>query len=266
MKVDTLRKELELSDDENYYSDTTHVTNSMLSLLNKSPQHLQMYLNGVKQETPALNFGKAFHTIVLEPQKVDKEIAIFDGKSRRGKVWEEFQDNNKSKTIITESEYNKILLMRKELVTPTETWDYIEESEHEVVRVWEMANHTEKGGVIKCKGKVDCIYTRPVGSDNPKVLIDVKTTQDCSPESFRRTAYRYGYHRQAAFYLYGFEADEFWFAVVEKEAPYRTALYKASDEFIEKGRQEISDLLNTYNEYFINKEKNVKEYYFKGEI
>ena len=156
--------------------------------------------------------------------------------------------------------------MRKELVSPQQTWEYIEESEHEVVRIWEMANSTEGEDIIKCKGKVDCVYTRPVGNKNPKVLIDVKTTQDASPESFKRTAYRYGYHRQSAFYLNGFEADEFWFAVVEKEAPYRTALYKASEEFIEAGRREISELLTKYSEYFIKKEKHVKSYYFKGEI
>ena len=81
MKAEILRKELEFSEDAKYYADKEYVTNSMLSLLNKSPQHLQMYFNGVKQETPALNFGKAFHTVVLEPQKVDNEIAIFDGRS-----------------------------------------------------------------------------------------------------------------------------------------------------------------------------------------
>jgi len=262
MKTEILRKELEFTDDDKYYADKEYVSNSMLSLLNKSPQHLQMHLNGVKQETPALNFGKAFHTIVLEPQKIDTDIAVFDGKTRRGKVWEDFKITNQSKTIITESEYNKILLMRKELVSPVDTYDFIEESEHEVVRIWEMANNSEDGGIIKCKGKVDCIYK----SDNTKVLIDVKTTQDSSPDAFKRTAYKYGYHRQCAFYLHGFDADEFWFAVVEKEAPYRTALYKASEEFIERGRQEISDLLTKYSEYFINKNKDIKSYYFKGEI
>ena len=45
MKAEILRKELEFSEDAKYYADKEYVTNSMLSLLNKSPQHLQMYLN-----------------------------------------------------------------------------------------------------------------------------------------------------------------------------------------------------------------------------
>ena len=133
MKTDeVLRSELILSDDEAYYSDKQYVSNSMLSLLNKSPQHLQRMIDGYKLDTPALTFGKAFHTVVLEPEKIEKEIAIFDGKIKRGKAWEEFQSSNEGKTIITESEYNKIILMRKELVTPLKTYEFIEDSDHEV--------------------------------------------------------------------------------------------------------------------------------------
>jgi len=252
---DKLKHELILSDDKVYYSDTNFVTNSMLSLLNKSPQHLQRMLEGHKEESSALNFGKAFHTIVLEPEKFETDIAVFEGKTRRGKVWEEFKEKNEGITIITEAEYKKILDMRKHLVTPDESYEFIENSTHEVVNVWNTLN-------INCKGKVDCVYD----SNDKKILIDVKTTQDASPDAFRRSAYKYGYHRQAAFYTDGMGADEFWFAVVEKEAPYRTGLYKASDEFLNNGRIEISKLMEKYREYFIDKEKSIKEFYFKEEL
>ena len=252
---DKLKYELELSDDNVYYSDTKFVTNSMLSLLNKSPQHLQRMLDGYKEDSPALNFGKAFHTVVLEPEKFDTDIAVFDGKTKRGKAWDEFKEKNKGITIITNNEYNKILEMRKHLVTPTDSYELIENSTHEVVNIWSMLG-------VDCKGKVDCVYS----VNDRKILIDVKTTQDASPEAFRRSAYKYGYHRQAAFYMDGMGADEFWFAVIEKEAPYRTGLYRASDEFLNNGRKELSDLLDMYREYFIDKNRQVNEYYFKGEL
>jgi exodeoxyribonuclease VIII len=252
---DKLKHELALSDDNVYYSDSQFVSNSMLSLLNKSPQHLERMLKGHKEESPALNFGKAFHTVVLEPEKVNTEIAVFEGKARRGKAWDEFKSDNESNTIITEPEYNKILKMRSTLCTPEQSYEFIENSIHEVVNVWEMLG-------VNCKGKVDCVYE----SDNGKILIDVKTTQDSSPEAFKRSAYKYGYHRQAAFYMDGMGADEFWFAVVEKEAPYRAGLYKASDEFLNNGRREIGDLLDKYRKYFVDKSKDINEYYFKGEL
>ncbi len=252
---DKLKHELDFSDDNLYYSDKEFVSNSMLSLLNKSPQHLQRMFDGHKEETPALNFGKAFHSFVLEPEKFIKEVSVFEGKARRGKVWEEFKKMNEGITIITESEYNKIVSMRKSLCTPDKSYDFIENSKHEIANVWEMLG-------VKCKGKVDCVYN----TDDSKILIDVKTTQDSSPEVFRRSAYKYGYHRQAAFYIDGMGADEFWFAVVEKELPHRTGLYKASDEFLNNGREELIVLLDKYRQYFIDKEKQVNEYYFKGEL
>ena len=102
--------------------------------------------------------------------------------------------------------------------------------------------------------------------DDKKVIIDLKTTRDSSPESFRRSAYNYGYDRQAAFYLDGFKADEFWFLVIEKESPYRVGIYKASDEFIEGGRQKNQSLLKKYKEFFIKKVKDINKFYFKGEL
>tara|TARA_R100000005_G_C4971085_1_gene184056 strand:+ start:349 stop:1116 length:768 start_codon:yes stop_codon:yes gene_type:complete len=254
--IDTLKTELILSDDEKYYADREHVSNSMLSLLNKSPQHLQKLLDGHQEETPALIFGSAFHTYVLEPEKWKQDVAIYDGKTRRGKAWEEFQEQHASKTIINKSEYQKIVAMRRALCTPEDNYEFIENSLHEVVRVWEMQG-------VKCKGKADCVYET---KDGKKIIIDVKTTQDASPDGFRRSAYKYGYHRQASFYVDGFGADEFWFAVVEKDSPYRVGLYQASEDFINNGRDEVSILLETYKEYFINKTKQVQDYYFKGEL
>ena len=252
---DRLKAELIFCDDDKYYADREYVSNSMLSLLNKSPQHLQRLLDGHKEETPALNFGSAFHTYVLEPKKWNIDVAIYEGKTRRGKAWDEFQEQHPSKTIINKSEHQKIVDMRRTLCTPEDNYDFIENSLHEVVKVWEMQG-------VKCKGKVDCVYEK----DGKKIIIDVKTTQDASPEGFRRSAYKYGYHRQASFYVDGFGADEFWFAVVEKDSPYRVGLYQASEDFINNGRDEISTLLETYKEYFIDKTKQVQNYYFKGEL
>ena len=253
-----LKLELEFEDDNKYYDDTDYITNSMLSLLNKSPQHLEMHFLGHRQESPALNFGKAFHTFVLEPEKWKDEVAVFTGKSKRGKDWTQFQEDNNSKTIISQSELQKITGMRRRLCAPPVTWEFIENSDHEVVSVFEW----DDSGIL-CKGKVDCLYTDENGR---RILIDVKTTQDASPTAFKRSAYKYGYHRQASFYKEGFNADEFWFAVIEKDSPYRTGLYKCSDEFLQNGRVEINNLMVLYRDYFIDEIYDVNDFHFNSEI
>mgnify|MGYP003659328057 FL=1 len=78
--MDILEK---MKDDDYYYSDKEYVSNSMLNLLNKSPQTLAKFIQYGGKTTPAMNFGKAFHSSILEPEKFITDIAIYDGKTKR---------------------------------------------------------------------------------------------------------------------------------------------------------------------------------------
>lgn len=57
-----------------------------------------------KLEGEALDTGTYLHTGILEPHKIAKEIAVFNGKTRYGKAWEEFKRLHKGKTVITEKQ------------------------------------------------------------------------------------------------------------------------------------------------------------------
>tara|TARA_B110000238_G_scaffold159742_1_gene173314 strand:+ start:882 stop:1655 length:774 start_codon:yes stop_codon:yes gene_type:complete len=251
---DILSQEIKFLDDDVYYADRKYLTNSMLGKLGKSPQHLREYFEGVGESSPALTFGKAFHTTILEPGKVDSDIAIFDGKTRRGKVWDEFVLDNEGKTIISVSEWNAINQMSDIIYSNDVAATFLMKSHKESVRIWET-------GGVKCKGKADMVI---IDDNGDKILIDIKTTQDCSLDAFRRSSMKYGYDRQAAWYLDGFGATDFWFVVIEKASPYRLAIYQASDEFIGAGRLKNNALLNKYKEFFIDKSSSIDDYYFKG--
>lgn len=54
-----------------------------------------------KLESEHFDTGTFFHTGLLEPHKIIKEIAVFEGKTRYGKAWEDFKLQHKGKTIIT---------------------------------------------------------------------------------------------------------------------------------------------------------------------
>lgn len=56
---------------------------------------------GEKLEGEHLDTGTYFHTGLLEPHKITKEIAVFEGATRHGKNWELFKEKNKGKMIIT---------------------------------------------------------------------------------------------------------------------------------------------------------------------
>ena len=66
-------------------------------------------------------------------------------------------------------------------------------------------------------------------------LVDVKTTDDATPEAFLRTIGSFGYHIQAAHYMAMTGADNFIFVAVERKAPYAIGIYKLDAEWLQAG-------------------------------
>ena len=85
--------------------------------------------------------------------------------------------------------------------------------------------------------------------DDIPTLIDTLVKFYNTVADFRKSAYRYAYHRQAAFYLDGFNAKEFIFVVIESNAPHQIGIFRCSEHFIEQGRQEYIELLEKKNKY-----------------
>ena len=239
--------------DENYYSDTEFISNSMLGLLKKSPKDLARFFEKGSPPTQAMEFGRAFHLAILEPQVFSEQVVIYNGKTKRGKAWDEFCQENEGKTIITEIEFECIKGMENVLFSNKDIARKLHGNK-EVPMVWQ-----DPLSSVLCKGKVDII--------NGGQIVDIKTTQDASFEAFRRSAYKYGYNRQSAFYLDGFGAKSFVFIVIEKKAPYNVGVYHCSNDFIDSGREEYSRLLMDYRKYFSDADLNnyeIKNYYHQG--
>lgn len=62
-----------------YHANKEWLGHSALLRLLRSPAHYQAYLNEPERDpTPALLFGQAFHTAVLEPERFASDYAVFD--------------------------------------------------------------------------------------------------------------------------------------------------------------------------------------------
>ena len=73
------------------------------------------------------------------------------------------------------------------------------------------------------------------------VVVDLKSTEDASPQAWRKTAANYGYHVQDPYYRDGLEAiglgpADFVFVLVEKSPPYLVATYRLTAEDVALGR------------------------------
>ena len=93
------------------------------------------------------------------------------------------------------------------------------------------------------------------------IIVDVKTTDDASPEGFAKSLVNWRYHVQHPYYLDGcceaikqsgasgiVPPKHFLFLVVEKKAPYAVAVYQMDQESIDQGSAEYRADLTTYAE------------------
>jgi exodeoxyribonuclease VIII len=242
----TLHHNSPIINDDNYYDDRYYITNSMLGKLKESPAVLQEYLaGGGFLTTKALSIGDALHKSILEPDKFISTIKTWSQndlpvpdktmRTKANKDWlTKFVEDNPSMTILKDVEHDMVLKMRDSIIKKAEAYT---KGEHEYIALKEI-----NGVAVKSKG--DILH------EDGETLVDIKTTGDCSLESFKESCEKYGYYRQAAMYCDMFERKKFAFLVVEKKAPFKVAYYEVSKSSMDKGRKEYMDLLEQYKYYF----------------
>ena len=215
------------------------LNNSGIKQLLKSPAHYQAYLAEPHEQTKAMLIGSATHSAVLEPHLFEAEyIAMPDGIDRRTKegkaAYAELEASGK--TILYADDYENVLQISKAVRTHDTAGRLLGMGEAEV------SIFTEIDGVpAKCRA--DWLRQR--------CIVDVKTTDDASPEGFARSIAKYGYDIQAAWYLdccaaAGIEAYTFVFVAVEKSAPYAVGIYELDYASLEVGRSKYQRALSLW--------------------
>lgn len=99
---------------EEYHTISGSYSSSQLKDILEDPElfHAKYIAKTIARKTmSAFDIGTYFHTWVLEPEKLDIECCVYEGK-RIGKNWDAFKAHNMKKTIITKTE----LLVAKGLV------------------------------------------------------------------------------------------------------------------------------------------------------
>lgn len=95
---------------------------------------------------------------------------------------------------------------------------------------------------------------RPDWWRDDNVIVDLKTTEDASPEGFAKSMANYRYDVQAAYYLDGVQAatrkrpKAFVFIAVEKKPPYGVGVYVLDSDSLELGRAQYQHDLRIYAE------------------
>lgn len=217
----------------------------------KSPAHYWAAKHSHQPATKAMAFGTASHTMILEPENASEELAVLpkcDRRTKAGKeLAQEFELNSGGKTIITQEEMDRILLMRDAVDLHPIAGNLIKHAKHiEASATWEDPT---TGLASRCRP--DIIHD--------DLVIDLKTAIDAGRWAFASSMHKFRYQVQASYYLDGLKAlkvvsenAQFVFMVVEKYPPFGVALYAVRLEDIERGRLQYERDIIRYSQCLKN--------------
>ena len=218
------------------------INKSTLWELRRSPAHYRHLIQHPREDTLALRLGRAVHCAVLQPTRYRREYAILpEGLDKRTKAGKEaaarFEAENAGRTILTPDDGAMIRGIVRSIRNTPEAVRLLKGAKREKPFFW-----TDPDTGLTCKCLVDAV--------KPGAIVDLKTTTDAGTEAFTRDALRHGYHVQAAHYIQGVQAHnadepiEWYFIVVEKNAPYAVNVLRADESFIDHGRWQRMELMD----------------------
>lgn len=217
---------------------------SSLKTILKNPYE---FIAGIKREpTASMDFGSAVHKLILEAGDFDKEFAVmpkFDLRKTADKEAKEaFDTQNIGKIYLTQDIYENALQCAEiaKQIAGRFFKDGVAESSH----------FGEIDGVsVKCRPDY---YIEELG-----IVVDVKTTQDASPDGFIRSVANFSYHIQDAFYTdvlrsQGKKVNKFLFVAIESKPPFMIGMYELDDVAKDFGRAEYKrafDILKRIDDF-----------------
>ncbi len=223
-----------------YHGDKTHLSSSGLKLLLKdTPAFHDQYILGNQKQSDANHFaeGTFVHSLILEPEKVSEQYAIFEGLRKAGKAYEDFVRANSNKMVLSSAQ-----VLRCEKL-------YASWKAHNIASTLiqnGLSEHTLTSNILDVAVKCRADYLVP-----KKYIVDVKTTAAASDsELFKSTMHMFGYALSAALYAqiaydnYE-ELHEFYFVVLSKQ-DFGCRVYRASSETLSLGLADVMSAVVKY--------------------
>lgn len=231
-----------------YHEREMIASKSALELVRRSPAHFLAWLQGLEEEeTPAMKFGSAFHCAALEPTIFAKRYAaepdFGDCRFKEAKAArDEWRRDNAGKILLSHDDFDSIVSMVKAVRTHPLAGRMIDDGEPELTVRWK-----DEATGLECKSRLDYWVAKH------RMIVDLKSALDGSPQEFPRAAANLGYHRQDAFYRSGMAAigepaDHFVFVVVEKKAPFAVSIYALDSNAVALGHAQNRRSLDVMGE------------------
>jgi len=229
--------------DEQEYRNHPSLNFSSAKNLLKSPKHYQASLKVKFEPSREMIMGTVIHEVILEGKSGSYIVRPddVDYRTKEGKAW---RDANAGKLILT-SEEDANVKGAVAAVNACADAQYLLGlcKQREVGLV-----HDYKG--VQIKGRIDAYGQDEAGKP---LMLDFKTTSDANPQTWGRKAFDLKYPCQTAWYqsllsleLGIEEAPNYFWLVVETQAPYDVVLYQPPEEALEIGRAQMDHCVETY--------------------
>jgi hypothetical protein len=225
------------------YRSTRAVSCSTLKRFAEAPAKAHV----ARADTDAMRAGRLIHAAVLEAWSFDARYQRTDLDRRGTKAWqeEEAAAASEGRQLVKAAEWDQAAAIRDAVMAhPTARELLAPGLEPEASVFW----RDEATGLL-CRARADGLRRAD------RVVVDVKTTLDASPDEFARGAGKWKHHWQEAFYRAGlasapggFVADRFVFIAVERDAPNLIGLYELSPSAVAQGEREVMAALREYAE------------------
>ena len=224
------------------------LSSSSVTKLLSSPREYEYSLHGETERTSALEFGWLFHASILEPDIYNEQVFV-DVKTKNAKAYKEALE--KHGRAFTTGDARKVEKLADSFYNNPMAVRILEHARTEVPAVGYLFD-------LPFRAKADIL--------GDGYVADIKTTSKI--RSFRHSAYSWNYDAQCYIYcnLFGVEPENFAFIAIDKESGLMGIAKGCSDEFYNSGMEKVERACEIYREYFIEKEKDIGDYYIDIEL
>ena len=232
--------------DDNFYYDylgKNALSSSSLKMLIQSPKTYKYVTKYGSGESQALRDGKLFHTMILEPHKID-DLVIVDVATKAGKAYKEAKEQGLE--VYTSKELKDAERLADALLRNDEAVSYMNKAHFEVPAISMIDG-------IPFRAKADIL--------KGNTIVDLKTTTGLN--EFRYSASKYSYDLQAYLYREMFGVDNFVFVAIDKGS-LDIGIFECSDEFYESGKRKLEQGIANYKYFFGEEEVDLNQYVLRG--
>jgi len=231
------------------------ISNSGLNVLARSPAHYQEALRrqreqAEKKASRALDLGTVMHLGILQPELMDTMVAKrkkVDGRTKEGKEYNaEWEAEHAGKIGITKDEHDNMMFCVDAVRSHPVAGPLLQDGWAEQSAYWTWNVDVGEEIPVLARGRLD--WLRKDGT-----IVDVKTTIDADPSEWSKSAAKFGYHRQNAWYkgglsqILGAPVPGFFFVCIEnKERPFGIRVLQLDEQALMTGQQELMSYLSAY--------------------